>query len=507
MIEIQDKWNTRIQHILNQPLLQGKKHSSLHSNIQETTKRVRNQIQDMTSTIQELDITKRNITSTMLLLKQIHFMILGVEYMIGLTSRKQYHTLGTLLPCLQNLVQKVPQEYTGKYTSCIVELRKQIFTDFEHTFHDGTFSLQSNLLHDGCLVLQSIPEGKNTLSRWYLEWMLQDYRSIFQKNPELQGLQDISRRYAWFKRTLKQYDEQHQSLFPMDWTMDHVLAFHFCQETKRDLAQVMIESERAGTFDTVVMLQAIHTTFDFESKLQQRFGDAFSHILSSGFDSFLWHYVEEQDRLLQEKCQDYKKSLGEVEEGLYTSSFDLFLFYRQTMANCAELSRGKAFFDLCKMYQKWLVWYVDCVQGHMSQDLSSLCLIINTLDYCVGTIEQLEQKMIQEANPEYKSLIQFSSEMELYVNASVVGVTKMVHIVQQGCEPFLMNMTRKSWNALTLVGDQSEYVTQISHHLKHIIPTLKTTLINPKFFRSFCDKFLESFGLMIGVSSRNGCSV
>jgi hypothetical protein len=492
MIEIDPQWDSRIQAILEQPKLQKQKErTSLHNDIQSKSHTVIQQIQDMTQQIQELDITKRNITSTIVLLKQIHYLTVGLDYVLGLTSRKQYHTISTLVPLLDKLSQKVPKKCMIKYTQWVQDIRKQIFADFENVFHDATFSLQSKVLHDGCLVLQSIPDGKNTLCRWYVEWMLKDYRSIFQKNPELQGLQDISRRYAWFKRTLKQYDEQHQSLFPQDWGMDDLLTFSFCQETKRDLAQVMIDSERNSTFDTTVMLQAIHTTFDFESKLQQRFGEKYVHFLSSGFDSFLWHYVDEQDRVLNEKCNEYKKSLGEIDEGLYTSSFDLFLFYRQTMANCAELSKGKAFFDLCKMYQKWLVWYAECLQAHMSQDITSLCIIVNTSDYCVGTIEQLEQKMILEANIEYKQLIQFSSEMESFVNTSVMGVTNLVAIVLQGCEPFLVNMTRKSWNALTLVGDQSDYITHISQYLKQVIPTIKTTLLNTKFFRSFCDKFVE----------------
>lgn len=85
------------------------------------------------------------------------------------------------------------------------------------------------------------------------------------------GLTDISRRYAWLKRSLKTFDENHAVLFPEHWKVADALSWQFCQDTKRDLAEVIMKSERDGSFDTRIMLGAIQTTTEFEAKLDHRF--------------------------------------------------------------------------------------------------------------------------------------------------------------------------------------------------------------------------------------------
>lgn len=241
---------------------------------------------------------------------------------------------------------------------------------------------------------------------------LTDYRNLFRKNAEVAGLADISRRFAWLKRMLKIYDDNHSVIFPENWRMAELLTWQYCQETKRDLAEVILKSERDGTFDTRVLLSAIQSTIDLEWKLDQRFvnpaGDGevkaletalkFKKIISSVYDSFLWHYIDMEDQIIGEKMESFKRSLGEVEEGVYGSSLELFLFYRQTFANCAKLSTGKPFLDLCKLYQKWLDKYKELILSKLQrderripneEDLWTMCTIMNTSDYCGTTAAQV----------------------------------------------------------------------------------------------------------------------
>lgn len=116
------------------------------------------------------------------------------------------------------------------------------------------------------------------------------------------------------------------------------------------------------------------------------------------FDSFLWHYIDMEDQVMTEKFDGFRRSLGDCEEGVFASSFELFLFYRQTFANCAKLSTGKPFLDLCKMYQKWLDLYRELLQSKLPKDdrkipteaeLVMLCTVLNTSDYCGSTSGQV----------------------------------------------------------------------------------------------------------------------
>jgi vacuolar protein sorting-associated protein 53 len=62
-----------------------------------------------------------------------------------------------------------------------------------------------------------------------------------------------------------------------------------------------------------------------------------------------------EDKVLVEKIEHYKADIDVNEdEMVLSSSTDLFMFYRQTLANCGKLSTKKVFLDLVKMYQKWL---------------------------------------------------------------------------------------------------------------------------------------------------------
>jgi vacuolar protein sorting-associated protein 53 len=53
----------------------------------------------------------------------------------------------------------------------------------------------------------------------------------------------------------------------------------------------------------------------------------------------------------------------ELPSTVLPSSTELFFFYRETLEQCAKLSRKTAFLDLCGVYQKWLKTYAVDVLG------------------------------------------------------------------------------------------------------------------------------------------------
>ncbi|CAG8599991.1 14681_t:CDS:2 [Funneliformis caledonium] len=54
-------------------------------------------------------------------------------------------------------------------------------------------------------------------------------------------------------------------------------------------------------------------------------------------------------------------------------------------------------------------------------------------------------------------------------------------------------MTKIPWNNLESVGDQSEYVTLFHNTLTRCVVSVHKDITNNRYFRSFCDKFVESF--------------
>ena len=106
---------------------------------------------------------------------------------------------------------------------------------------------------------------------WFCLYQLKDYFGIFRSNPEVAGLMDISRRFSWVKRLLKNFDEHHANLFPEHWRMAENLMERFCIETRNDLSQVLLKDENEKNFDTKIMLAAFQLTREFEMKVNGRF--------------------------------------------------------------------------------------------------------------------------------------------------------------------------------------------------------------------------------------------
>lgn len=72
-----------------------------------------------------------------------------------------------------------------------------------------------------------------------------------------------------------------------------------------------------------------------------------------------------EDKALATKFGDYRVDGSTEGEGVLSSSVDLFMFYSQTLANCAKLSTNKPFLDLVKMYQKWLDEYMQTLTAKL----------------------------------------------------------------------------------------------------------------------------------------------
>jgi len=61
---------------------------------------------------------------------------------------------------------------------------------------------------------------------------LRDYRRIFGSASEAGQLDNITRRFAWFRRVLKTHEDENGAVFPAEWKVGAVLAGGFSEVTK-----------------------------------------------------------------------------------------------------------------------------------------------------------------------------------------------------------------------------------------------------------------------------------
>lgn len=67
---------------------------------------------------------------------------------------------------------------------------------------------------------------------WYSVLLLRDYRKIFGSSSEAGQLDNISRRFAWFRRILKTHEDENGMIFPPSWNIGAVLAGGFTEVTR-----------------------------------------------------------------------------------------------------------------------------------------------------------------------------------------------------------------------------------------------------------------------------------
>lgn len=76
-------------------------------------------------------------------------------------------------------------------------------------------------------------DTKTTLLDWYSTTQLRDYKRIFRPGDEAGQLDNMSRRFSFLKRILKQVTEEvHGTVFPEDWNVPAVLTAAFSIQTK-----------------------------------------------------------------------------------------------------------------------------------------------------------------------------------------------------------------------------------------------------------------------------------
>ncbi|TPX58681.1 hypothetical protein PhCBS80983_g02968 [Powellomyces hirtus] len=493
-------------------------------------------VQEITRDIKSLDHAKKNLTSSVTVLRRLQMLVSAAEQLRVMAGVKQYMEVAQLVQVINQLLAHF-KSYRGVSQIATLldnviqlqqDIRKQLFRDFEGGFVGGSLRSQIGLLSDACLVINVLEgDARKGLVDWYCDIHLKDYRNIFRMNPEVAGLGDVSRRYAWLKRLLKTYDEEHAVIFPPEWKVAEMLCDAFCQDTRRDLSDALVKADHS--MDVKLMLQALQTTMDFEGKLDKRFGkrnleeeglapedgqpsktSKFYKIISSVFDPYLRHYIEMEDKSLGTIMDQYRaRPILQEDEAVLSSSTDLFYLYRQTLVQCAKFSTKKPFLDLVRLFAKWLKQYADLLSSKLPKedkktltedDIRTICLIINTGDYCTSTTSQLEEKLAEKIDEEFRPLMdsllrnRCKCVFAFVFSVSTAGIKMLVHGIEGSLEPAMMAMAKRPWGTLEAVGDQSEYVTMIAQSLMSSVAVIRRTFAsNTKYFRTFCDKFAESF--------------
>ncbi|POY71074.1 hypothetical protein BMF94_5831 [Rhodotorula taiwanensis] len=490
-------------------------------------------VREITRDIQSLDLAKRNLVASMNALKRFQMLVNAFDQLTRLARSRKYRETASALGAVKELsaffktyssVERVAAVSRGVHEVQNV-LRAQVMREFEESFANETARAGKDAqLTDACLVIDALGvDAKNALLKWYSLLLLRDYRRIFGAASEAGQLDNIARRFAWFRRVLKSHEEENAHIFPAGWNVGAVLAAGFSEVTKNDLKSVLAKS--SASLGVGLLLESIAQTADFEREMARKYSLTFEEILrlsqisygvveadqpiSSVFEPHLGVFVEAQDKTLSEMMQNFVSSRISISpsdnpSAVLPSSTELFYFYREALERCAKLSTRQPMLDLCKVYRKWLKTYAENVltaalvkfdrkssEGRPNmQELHTACLVLNTAEYCHETASQLEERLQERIHPDFKDRVSLEAEKELFTSATSAALLAILRELEFTVEPCFASMERNPWKEVEYVSSESGYVAELTKALNSVVDAVREGVEQKKYVRSVCDKIV-----------------
>ncbi|PHH91493.1 hypothetical protein CDD83_222 [Cordyceps sp. RAO-2017] len=490
-------------------------------------------ITSMTADIKRLDGTKRNLTLSMTALKRLQMLTTAYEQLRGLAKTRQYRECAGLLQAVIQLMKHFNSYRSIEQIATLSrevsdlqrELQEQICEDFEMAFARGEVAAKKGMLIEACYVMDALGDSaKSRLLNWYVNTELREYRQVFRGNDEAGSLDNIGRRYAWFKRMMKTHEDEHAALFPAHWRMNELLVTAFCEGTRDDFKGILERSMRraeGNKVDVNLLLSCLQETLDFEQNLEKRFSNeprasidtlssaeerthSFGGLISAAFEPYLGLWIESQEKQLASMIPKYRTQppIPPDEEfspqAVMTSAIELFHFYKLTLSQCAKLSPSECLLDLSKTLAKYLDEYAQQVLLHKLQSggqqgpsLQDAVLVLNTADFWHLNTNQLEENIKKRIENELVPKVDLTSQSDAFLGVASAAVLALVHMVELDCEGVWREMRNTNWSTMDSAGDQSSYVGELVRHVNDKTQEILGVVAKQQYARAFCDHLVE----------------
>ncbi|WWD17223.1 hypothetical protein CI109_101661 [Kwoniella shandongensis] len=493
-------------------------------------------VKTITSDIQRLDVAKSNLTGAIQMLERWGMLRHAHRKLRELLPTRRYKDMSQALSAVTHLltplkalnsIPAVAEVFKAAETDRKA-VQEKVAQEMDAFFkQDPNRPIENNVVAEVCLVIDVLGgDFRNHIIERYLQLQLAEYRRIFRSTDEAGQLDNVPRRYAWFRRVLKHHDEEDASIFPPSWEITRLLVINFSEYTRGDLANVLGKA----TPGISVLLDALQATLDFESAFAKRFEMPFEDVTAGGltaragtakwtissiFDNYFNVYVDAQDRAISDMLSAYRGSRSRSSlEGstqdtdnpvptVLPSSTELFYFYGQTLEQCGKYTTGEPMRKLAKVFAKWLKIYSDEVllaslkrePGRRSfegrdnlQEVKNACVVLNTAEYCQNTSLQLEERLKDKIATEYKDDVTFESERETFSAVISNCINAILRELEQSCEPAFAAILKTPWMHLENVSGRSAYIVDLVGSIKQVAEVVRARVEGKKYIRNFADK-------------------
>ncbi|EMG46002.1 hypothetical protein G210_3770, partial [Candida maltosa Xu316] len=444
----------------------------------------------MTSSIQKLDQYKKNLVTSMTVLKRLQMLINVNNTLSSIISSHNYKEIYQLLGVMKELLQFF-QPYKSineinQINLMIVHTQNKLIDDIFIDFEEFTNKDEEQLLY-GAKILELIDvKYKEKLLTWFYNFQLRDLREVF--SGEAGSLDNLNRRFLYFKNILKQV--QQYKIFP--WDVSGEIIKEFCKMTKQDISKLLYNTK----VESKSLLDNLTTTLEFEKSLNLK------NDISSAFEPYLSIWVHEQDNYLSSKILEFSatsqlppelKDVSSNVPNIAVTSTELFKIFNRLLSHISKLTDGETIVDLTKLFNRYLFEYnnkillpILATEDYSVDSIKYFTMLLNTGDYMIGNIEELSTKIKKFTKltvPELNTEIFYQ-----LINKSMSSLLMKMSVDFKPCWREFFNI---DWSQLDSVNDISSYMTdlktKISDNLKIILPLI----IRDSYVRNFSDKLVE----------------
>ncbi|KIR67392.1 vacuolar-sorting protein 53 long isoform [Cryptococcus bacillisporus CA1873] len=490
-------------------------------------------VKGITSDIQRLDVAKSNLTTTIQTLERWAMLKQAHQQLSQLLPTRRYKEISQALAAVMELLgplkplSSIPTVFHlfKAAENDRKTVQEKVAVEMDAFFRqDPNKPVDKRTISEVCLAVDVLGgDFRNHIIERYLQLQLAEYRRIFRATDEAGQLDNVPRRYAWFRRVLKHHDEEDAMLFPDSWQVTRLLVANFSECTRSDLANVLAKQTPAVS----VLLDALQGTLDFESGMSRKFGMPFEEVaslslrggtskwvISSIFDKYLSVYVDAQNRAISDMLSAYRglKSRSSLESAIQEetdapaptilpSSTELFYFYGQQLDQCEKYSKGETMKKLAQVFAKWLKIYADDVllaglkpvrkslEGRDNlQEVKTACMVLNTAEYCLNTSLQLEERLKDKIDPKFREEISFQDQRESLSSVMSTCITAILRELETACEPAFAAILKTPWMHLENVSGRSAYVVDLVGSIKQVAEAVRGRVESKKYIRNFADK-------------------
>ncbi|KAL3241873.1 Vps53p [Nakaseomyces bracarensis] len=401
----------------------------------ETSVHTQENIRKLTQGISKLDNAKQNLTQTMSFFQNLKIMTDCYIQCKTLLESGSFQEMVSPYRIMYSLAETTFTTYKSvseinKLLTAIARLKADVFEKIKAKYtgllrngtlgaNEGDGEDKPNELRDGaCELLDSDQSSKSSLIDWFIGKLLYEMREIFQIDDEASSLENLSRRYIYFKKVLNNFHSNLEKYFLPTWDLPIHIASTFIDMTKRDLDMLLKREFHDKSPSIDLFMMSLQETLEFEKYINVRFSKMLNckSKLSTSFEPYLNVWVSHQDKLMD------KKMLGYMSEGKFPenttdsfivpSSADIFRNYRTVLSQTLELIQdnkdNKILIELAAFFTKWLGLYAnkileplilpDNIEIEDKEECAKYTvLVVNTAGYCSSTIEQLEEKLMEFA--------------------------------------------------------------------------------------------------------------